>query len=647
MHHPRTRKTHARRLVALCAAAVAGLSLTACGPEDTPTTTTSAAAQTDLPTSDARGGVLRALSLGPVVTWDPQRMAARDDISVAGRLFARSLTAYATGDDANGQRRLVGDLATDTGTPTKDLRTWRFTLRKDLKWDNGDDVTCTDVKYGISRAFATKDVTGGPAYAVAVLDVPKKPDGTSTYAGPYDGTAATQPGRRAFDKAVTCSGGTITFRLSGPMSDFNEMLTLPAFGPYRRADDKRSKATHTVMSTGPYMLRDAWQSSSGGTYVRNPTWSEESDPVRKALPDTIEVREGVETPTAVQQVTADGADGTNAVTLNSAPPALQQQILAATALRSRTVNPRTTLVDYLVPNYRSQVFRLTKARLALALATDRDAYTNALGGPTTADVATSVIPAQLRSGEAAEPGSTSAPTTSAPTGTSTRSAARATSTGPSQTSTATGTATRTGTGTDSPTVTDTTTSTSTTAPADRARELLASSGLTLPVKITVAYRQGETADKAMAALVAGWRAAGFEPTLKPVEDDYFTTVSKPGARTYDVIWSNWAPEWASASTILPPLFDSRINLSAKGTGRDYGYYANDRLNAEMDKVPAIRDRSDREKAWAGLDDQLLRAGAYVPLAQRRALYVAGTSVRNLSGNEVAGGYVELAGLGVE
>jgi peptide/nickel transport system substrate-binding protein len=151
----------------------------------------------------------------------------------------------------------------------------------------------------------------------------------------------------------------------------------------------------------------------------------------------------------------------------------------------------------------------------------------------------------------------------------------------------------------------------------------------------------------MAALVAGWRAAGFDPTLTPVADDYFTTVSKPGARSYDVIWSNWAPEWASASTILPPLFDSRINLSALGTGRDYGYYADAAVNAAMDRIPAIADRAAREKAWAELDDRLLGAGAYVPLAQRRALYVAGTSVRNLTGNEVAGGYVELAGLGVE
>lgn len=626
--HSRPRPTLTRRLVATCTAAAASLSLAAClpGGDDPTATTTTAAPPTELPRTDVKGGAVRALTLGPVVTWDPQRIAAREDVAVAGRLFARSLTAYAVGEDASGQRRLVGDLATNAGSPSADLRTWKFTLRPGVKWDNGAAMTCGDVKYGVSRAFATKEITGGPAYAVAVLDIPKKPDGTSTYTGPYDATAANAAGRKSFDSAVSCSGSTITFRLSGPMSDFNEMLTLPSFGPYRKADDGRASGTHAVMSTGPYMLQAAWQSSTGGTFVRNPHWSATSDVVRKALPNSIEIREGVETPTAVQQVTADTAEGTNAVTLNSAPPALQQQILAATALRTRTINPRTTLVDYLVPNYRSQVFREPRARQAFALATDRAAYTNALGGPTTADPASSVIPAQIRVGRPAAP----TPPATATTTTTTPSATSSTASSSSTTAAATTAGTPTAT-----------------TPVNPARALLVASGATLPVKITVAYRQGETADKAMSALVAGWREAGFEPTLEPIGADYFTAVSKPEARSYDVVWSNWAPEWASASTILPALFDSRINLSATGSGRDYGYFASDTINVAMDKVASIRDRNAREKAWAAVDDTLLKAGTYVPLAQRRALYVAGSGIRNFSGNEVAGGYVELADLGVE
>ena len=48
---------------------------------------------------DTDGGTLHALSLGPVVTWDPQRIASRDDVAFAGRVFARTLTAYAPNTD--------------------------------------------------------------------------------------------------------------------------------------------------------------------------------------------------------------------------------------------------------------------------------------------------------------------------------------------------------------------------------------------------------------------------------------------------------------------------------------------------------------------------------------------------------------------
>ena len=63
-----------------------------------------------------------------------------------------------------------------------------------MRWQDGTAVTCADVAYGISRTFATKVVTGGPTDALAVLAIPRRPDGTSTYAGPYATGAAAATG---------------------------------------------------------------------------------------------------------------------------------------------------------------------------------------------------------------------------------------------------------------------------------------------------------------------------------------------------------------------------------------------------------------------------------------------------------------------
>ena len=41
--------------------------------------------------------VLTVVSLGPVATWDPQRMSSQKDMAFAGRVFSRTLTAYPAG----------------------------------------------------------------------------------------------------------------------------------------------------------------------------------------------------------------------------------------------------------------------------------------------------------------------------------------------------------------------------------------------------------------------------------------------------------------------------------------------------------------------------------------------------------------------
>lgn len=543
---------------------------------------------------DTPGGTINALSLGPVSAWDPQRIASRSDAAFAGRVFARTLTAYAPSTDPARQSRLVGDLATDTGTPSKDLRTWVFTLRDGVTWQDGSELTCADVAYGISRTFATKVVTGGSTDALAVLGVERNADGTSTYAGPYATGATAKAGQAAFDKAVACDGRKITFTLSGPVSDFNEMLTQTAWAPAKKSADRGADGVLDVFSSGPYMLRGAWDQGKGGTFVRNPHWNRASDPVRKAYPDEIRYTEGLDTQAVAQQVMADTQAGRHSVALSSAPPAIQQHITAVQSLDERSVNPRTGVVDYLVPNVKGKVFSNEKVRLALAAATNREAYVTAIGGPTAADPTRSLLPASLPASHGKDP-----------VGVGDR------------------------------------------GDVPRARQLLADAGVTTPVAFTVAYRSDPTADKAMAALTASWRDAGFAPTVKPITEDYFTAITSPqAATTIDLFWSNWAPAWASGSTVLPPLFDSTINISPAGPGRDYGYWTDATLDQRMTRTGALADPTAREQAWGSIDTSLLAKGAYVALAERRSLFVAGADVRNVSANTVLGGVVEFADIAV-
>ena len=54
-----------------------------------------------------------------------------------------------------------------------------------MTFEDGSPITCADVKYGVSRTFATDVITDGPTYAISLLDIPTDKDGNSVYKGPY------------------------------------------------------------------------------------------------------------------------------------------------------------------------------------------------------------------------------------------------------------------------------------------------------------------------------------------------------------------------------------------------------------------------------------------------------------------------------
>jgi peptide/nickel transport system substrate-binding protein len=85
------------------------------------------------------------LRMGPAVAWDPQRLSVGADMAFAGRVFQRTLTAWAPATRQDTLPDLAPDLATDTGKVAAGGRAWSFTLRGDAQWQDGKPVTCADV----------------------------------------------------------------------------------------------------------------------------------------------------------------------------------------------------------------------------------------------------------------------------------------------------------------------------------------------------------------------------------------------------------------------------------------------------------------------------------------------------------------------
>ena len=568
-------------IVAAATAALVAVGLAACGGGSTSGSSSNNEA-------GSKGGTLYYLTFRNAEHLDPQRTYIGRDLTNLNRLVYRGLVTFPVTEDVDKASVPVADVATDTGTASDDAKTWEFTIRDDVKWEDGKPVTCEDFQYGISRSFATDVITGGPNYILGFLDVPKGADGLPLYNGPYKGDHQAD-----YDKAVTCDGAKLTLHFSKPWPDFNlAAASLRSFDPYRKDLDQGEKNNYVIISNGPYKLDGKWNPTQGGTFVRNTEYTASSDETgtRKALPDKIVFTQGVTDETIYDRLIADSGDDQYAVTDRRVPPAYYTQITGPVADRSVLVD--SPYVDYLLPNF-NRVKNL-KVRQALMLATNAQGNITASGGEKAARPAKSIVhPAVI--GYQDNPNFT-APLEGDP---------------------------------------------------EAAKALLEESGEKLPYPLKYTYSGGTpTSDKAAAALAETWGKAGFKVTLDPLTDTYYTVIQKPAA-DFDVAWGGWGADWPSISTVIPPLFDSRINLTAESNGQDYGNYKSDKVNQMIDEAALLTSVEEQGKKYAEIDDQLGKDVGYIPLQIERFFFLRGSKVTGYTNTPSSNGYVDLGPIGVQ
>ncbi len=565
-------------LAALAAAAVA-VTLAGCGGGTTSGNKGNGASE------GKAGGTLNYLTFRPTEHLDPQRTYIGRDITNMDRLAYRGLVTFPITTDTKKGTTPVPDLATDTGTMSKDAKTWSFTLKDGVKWQDGKDITCEDLKYGLSRSFATDVITGGPNYILSYLDVPKGKDGLPLYNGPYKNAH-----KADFDKAVTCDGKTITYRFNKPFPDFAlAVASLLSFDPYRKDQDQGDKSNFAVFSDGPYKLAGKWNTTKGGTFVRNDQWDAKTDDVRKALPDKIVFTQGLTNEVITDRLIQDSGSDQQAVTDRVIPPASYSQITGPVADRATQVD--SPYVDYLLPNFNK--LKNPKVRQALLMSTDSEGQRNAEGGSKAAKPAKSIVNPTLI-GYQDNPNFT-APQSGDPAA---------------------------------------------------AKKLLQESGEKLPYPIKYTYSGGSpTSDKAASALKAGWEKAGFKVTLDPLTDTYYDVINKPTADG-DVFWGGWGADWPSIATVIPPLFDSRINLTSASNGQDYGNYRSDKVNKMIDEAAQMSDVQEQAKKYAEIDDQLGKDVAYIPTEVTQFYLMRGSKVTGYVNTPASNGYPDLGSVGV-
>jgi len=322
------------------------------------------------------GGTVRVYDAADYPHLDPARIYLNSEQSVAF-LISRALTGYVQhGTDI----ALVGDLATDTGRSTDGGRTWTWTLRDGVTWEDGSPITAADVKYGLEREFVP-DYSEGPTYLQSWIAGTQ--DFHPIYRGPYDG--------KSLDAISTPDTRTIVIRFAKPEPDMPFDMALQGV-PVKAGNDTREDYDQHPFASGPYRIASR-EVDKSMLLVRNTAWKPATDPIRTAYPDQWLFNFGEPALQTYQRLIGAAGQDAAAITLaDVVPHQLLDEVLSRPDLLARSVVSLTPFVNFMAINTkRVSDVRVRKALMyawptcqlrQLAGGADTGEFANALSSPT-------------------------------------------------------------------------------------------------------------------------------------------------------------------------------------------------------------------------------------------------------------------------
>ncbi|GHF13413.1 ABC transporter substrate-binding protein [Streptomyces griseoluteus] len=546
----------ARRVAAASVGLVVAAGAAACGPEDND------AKGAGGDSTPHKGGTLTVLNAEAQTDFDPARLYTSGGGNVPSLVF-RTLTTRNRENGAEGAK-VVPDLATDTGRPNKDATVWTYTLKKGLKYEDGTPITSADIKYGIERSFAP-ELSGGAPYLRDWLS------GAADYQGPYKD-------KKGLSAIATPDARTIVFHLNKPEGEFPFLATQTQFTPVPKSKDTGTKYEQHPVSSGPYRVVKNQNDGERVLLERNPHWS--GDDERKAYPDKVDVRSGLDSSVINQRLAASqGADKAAVTTDTNLGPAELARVSGDKSLAARVGTGHFGYTNYIAFNPKVKPFDDPKVRQAISYAVDRSSVINAAGGSALAEPATTFLPDQKSFGYT--------PHDLFPAGKS--------------------------------------------GNAAKAKELLKEAGHPNGLTVTLTHSNSkdfETSPEIATALQDALKKAGITVRLQGLEDnDYRDKIhsikTEPG-----FFLAHWGADWPSGGPFLAPIFDGR-QIVKDGANFNTGLLDDKSVNTEIDAINKLTDLNAAAARWGALDKKIAGQALVVPLFHPVYKRLYGSDVKNI------------------
>ncbi|WP_370415960.1 ABC transporter substrate-binding protein [Streptomyces fradiae] len=532
--------------------------------------------------STAKGGTLRLRTAYDADSWDPGR-AYYGWVWNVQRLYARTLLAYDAKPGRAGTS-LVPDLAEAQPEVSPDGKTYTVRLRSGVTFEDGTPIASKDVKYAIERVFDQSVVSGGPTYFAEALD----PQGK--YPGPAKDTTPEKNGLSAIE---TPDDRTLVFRLAKPDSMFPHLLAMGATAPVPRDRDTGARYGQRPVASGPYKFA-SYTPEKSLVLVRNTNWKQSTDPLRRALPDRIELTV-TQDPEALTAELLNGSADLDAQQGGLAQAA-RARVLGDAKLKASADAPATGAVSMVALVSKTAPFDNEHCRKAVFYAADPRALQTARGGPTAGAPLGSLLPPTIPGSDAYDPYGLTA--------------------GKAQ--------------------------------PEKAREELRACGRPQGFAAKLAVRDTHSQNVATAEVLKNsLKAVGITLEIEKLDLSKFysgvgspSTVKKQG---YGLIVTGWVGDHPQGASFLRPLADGRSITPSGNT--DYAQVNDPAINTLFDRAAAETDPTKAAELHRDINHKITDGAYYLPVVATKALNYRNPRLTNVYVNQ-AYGMVDIQALGV-
>ncbi|MFF8783873.1 ABC transporter substrate-binding protein [Streptomyces sp. NPDC015125] len=509
-----------------------------------------------------KGGSIRVYQRDSFNHLDPAQMYV-SDLGDLSKLIFRGLTTYK--QDDKGNKTVVGDLATDAGQMSDGGKTWKYTLKDGIKFEDGRPITSKDIRHTIERMY-TKFITDGPTYLQTWLSGEGTTYRKALPDGPYKGDH--------LPKSVldTPDDNTVIFHFKKPQSQVPYALAIAGYSavPDSAKDTKENYDVKPV-SSGPYKFA-SFKEGKSAKLVRNTHWDPKTDPARHQYVDGYDITFNHQFSDSTKRLMADQGEAKNAISFtNAVEPTQTKQVLDNASASKR-----------LVQGYQPYVWQMNMNMDRLKDKKIRDAITYAMpsaqivrinGGSYGGEVAGGLLAPTVAG---YEKGYDPYGKLKHPNG----------------------------------------------DPA-KAKQLLKESGKS-GMKLVYAYSNTEIRQKEAAVIEDALNKAGFNVQKKEVDAASWYQQMGKVDNGFDIYMTGWGQDWADASTVIPPSYDPR---QIQDGAANYSHIRDTHVSAEIDRIEKIADVTKQTAEWQKLHHYIVeKLNPAAPVFYTKVLQLYGSNV---------------------